>query len=581
MNTDVTIKLDGVIYDDPVDGLSSIRTRIQKKRSDNKLQKSFSEELVFHGQAYEYIKQQLIDDPQGRLKKIRFEMFDLCCLDDTGNPLLVFEGIIRGDSIDWCDGECFVSTQIIEETDDTQKIDCMKSTLIFDNRNGFQSQDHPRVTYCLELRPSVIHDLFIILGWILILVLTILYPIAAIVFVIVTVINAIISVINLLGGNIDKIDFDGDDTTNVLEEYTNLINLLKQSILGCGRQHPSPLVRDYVKNACDICGMTFQSSIYNDPSSDYYNAVYYNAPVEKGTRDTSIKYIIENKPIKTLEGFLEDLKLVHNADYEVKNGVLYFERKDFFWDGDIWVDTEDLKSRGLLIDDKVCYSWRDDPEAAFARLSYTEDPVDWVGNEARDRYNDIVEWNSPFNSLQVGPKEYILPFGMCRFRGDGIDRDVYEAYAGAPFFAGTIASFNNVVIQNNGTNFQPKLLIWDGVSLSNAKIKRYGITGFPIPTNKNYNFPYLFNEFWLLPNSIYPSDHPDIGLYGRFFSIDNPKVQPDRGLDFEFGINFANNCEIIRKFSIDKSVQLPVGEGRIENVDIDWTNRIIDVKGIV
>lgn len=571
-----------------IDGLGDIKVTERRRDEDRKLSKSFSSELTFYGQGFEIIRAALIDNPAGKLEKVDVLVYDDCCEgNEEGEPILVFEGVIRGDSIDWCEGECFVKAQLVESTEETRKIDCVKSTLVWDNHEGFLEEDHPRVVYCLEYRPSALQDVVMIIGILLNIAFLVLYPTVAVVWLIVEilntiidVINAIIDAINTIPGinidNIDEIDIDGNEDTNLMEEWQNMIDRLNENIIGCGREHPSPLVRRYIENACSKCGISFESSIFTDPNSDYYNTLYFNAPVEKGTRDEDVLWIEANHPIKNLEIFLKDLLPVFQADYEIRNGVLRFEREDFFWTATPWLSYGDLDNAGRVVE-RLCYKWRDEKSPAYGDFRYSDDAVDWVGNEARNRYNDIVEFNSPPNDLQVGSREIYLPFGMARHRGDGIDRDVLADYDWWPTWQDVIQEFDRSLLMNNGTAFQPKLLIWDGVSISNAKIRSFDIPGQDVPEDENFNAPFFFNEYNLAPNTGYPQDLENGSLYARFHSYKHPRVLSDRGLEFTFAFKF--NCDHLRNRDLYGNVSLPAGIGRIREIEIDYANRVMTVKG--
>lgn len=559
------IELDGTrVSTSTIDGLGDFEITEREADEEGKISKSFASGVRFYDQGYRIIKSKLIDNLAGRQSFITCKVYNDCCFDSPDEARLEFDGIIRGDSIDWCSDHCYVTADIIQADADSDALDCVRSTLIHDNRNGFQNQNHPRVTYCDELRPNWIHDALLIVGILMNIILAILTPIVA--------------VISFFGSG------------QLLQDFTNFKNTLSEIILGCGRQHPSPFVRDYIKNACTICGLTFESSIYNDATSDYYNAMLFSAPVEKGTRDNTVKYIEENKPIDTLETFLDKLNIVHNGRWLVKNGILKFERHDFFRNGSVWVDYNQIKSQGRITSEGgVCFKYSDSTQYAYARFQYSEDSVDWVGNEAIDRFNDIVEWNNPFNKLQIGERLVALPFGVARFRGDGIDRDVIKAYDWYPGYSNIIAQNENAMILGAGIAFQYKLLIWDGVDLNNAKVKRFPYWSSQIPNNENYNAPYMFNEYNIASNTPYPSNQPFTGLYARAYSIENPKVSDERGVDFEF--QFKYKCSELRTFDIDKEIVLPIGidnngdqivaNGWIKEVVWNHDKQLVTVKGKV
>jgi|GEM_PF-3015739 len=558
----------------------SVTVDITDNGDSDRKSKIVSDEFTLTGAAYEVVKTELIDNPNGKNLFLPVKIYeDECCASDV----LLFEGIIRGDSVDWCFGECSCTVHFFEHTEDTKRLDCVKTTLIWDNWNDFQSQAHPRMVYCIEMRPSILQAFFLggYLG--LSITLLVLTPIVAIISYLIEAINyTIITPLNFalgaFGVDIPLIYFEGNEETSLLETYLGLMDHLNEVLIGCGRKHPSPLVRDYIKNVCEKCGMTFQSSIFNDPSSDYYNSVYLSAPVEKGTRDENVLWIDQNKPLLTLEKLLDELKIPFSANWDLIGTVLRFEREDFFWSGQTFANYETLVA-GDKIENKLCLSWREDDRAAFIELIYTNDAVDWVGNEAAVRFNDIVEWNVPFSELQSGQVTVRLVYGLARFRGDGIDPDVLTWFENVPFaFGQALADHQKVLIMNNGTAFQPKLLIWDG-DVNFGRVKTFDISGFDTPPEENYNFPYMFNEHGAVANTAYPSDTPDVGLYPRFFAWKNPKLIPDKGLEFTF--SFRYNCEALSAASDADFVQLPMGVGRIKKVAVDLQKKTIRVSGNV
>lgn len=570
------IKLNGIEFTSSgnrpeVEGLDKTFTVNIRKKTEKKLQaKNITGELTFVRGAFDLIKQELIDHANARMNKVDVLILDDCCLDDDGNPSVAFEGILQANRINWCDGDCFCTGQPVEHTDDTLLYDCFRTTLIADDRNGFRSQNHPRMTYCNELRPDWFHDFVLIVGILLNLLLAILTPI-------VFLLSIIVQIICFIATVVPGVSCPTGLQNGILDDYLAFMNQLNEIIVGCGRQHPSPLVRAYILNACNICGISFQSTILNNPTSEYYNSVYFNAPVEKGTRDLGVKYIDINYPIHNGESFMEELKEVFAADWTVRNGVLIFEREDWFWTGNQWIDLQDIINANKL-EGKVCYTWRDTNKYAYARFEYSLDAVDVCGNEARERHNDIVEWNNPVNEIQNGEYSLRLAYGMTRYRGDGIDRDVLSTWQNAPFLSSVISQYDDVIIMDKGVAFQPKLLIWDGADINNGRVKKYSIPFHPVIPSENFNFPYMFNETNVSANTIYPTNQPNMGIYGRFHAWKNPKVSIDRGQEFTF--TFMYDCEHIRNFDIYKNVRFPSGEfGRMEDVTIDYTNKTITVKG--
>jgi hypothetical protein len=573
--------IDGTDYGIGTDIVGDIVVEHQKSDEGGTPTRSFTEEITAFDAAFDYLKALFVDDPNGKFNSASITLVDDCC----GEDRVVFTGIVFGESVEWCEGDCFLKFRAIEDTDITRKLDCIKSTPIYDNHDGFQQQQHPRMVYCVEYRPSVLQDIVMIFGIILGLNLLVLSPLLLAIAAIVTVVNLIIAVVNQIPGvDIQPLSI-GNDSQGILGQINSFLVQINSLVVGCGRRHPSPLVREYIDNVCRKCGIQWSSTIFKDPSSDYFNTVLYNAPIEKGKRPTFnpngaiTTWIDENKPIDTLETFLDKLRIVFNAEWRIgEDGVLRFERKDFFWQNGDWVDYEAAKADNR-VDEVICYSWRQDDAPAVLNMEYSLDAVDWVGNEALNRFNEIVEWNQPLNPRQKGIRDVLIPFGVARFRDDGIDRDVIGDYGFWPAYASTEQVYRGVIIQNNGTSFQPKLLIWDGQSINFGKVRKYGIPFYNIVPAQNYNFPYSATDFNAAPATIYPTNHPNSGIYTRFYSIDNPKVLADQGKTFTFTFKFT--CDELADFDLDRNVLTPIGSGRITTVTINYTKRIAQVTGNV
>lgn len=535
--------------------------------------KSVGGTLVFYRRAWDIIRDELITPADGKRRYVRIKIFDTCAVPRE----LVFDGVVPGSAVEWCEGECFASGLAVEETEETRKADCFSSTLVSDNWNGFQQAQHPKLVYCDELRPEWLHKVLLWMGSVLRYIYFAMLPIAAVVFAVVEVINAIIGFINGIGANINEIDFDGDETTNVLDEWRNLMDRIILAIVGCGRRHPSPLVRSYVENACGKCGLAFQSSILNNPASDYFNLAYFFAPAKRGIAPGDlVATIYENRVLKTGDVFMDDMATVFNGAWRTETvaGVptLRFERRDKLVGGSPWVDPALLRSEGRLVGE-VCYEWDSDDMPALADLQYQSDPMDACSNEARDRYNAVAEWNEPVSVLQRGKKDVLLPFGMARFRNDGVDTDLLAGFAG---LYPIINEYNGAMLLTQGVVNLPKLVIWDGLNANQAEAKRFTVPGYDSPVP---NWPMFFDTAGGLGLDPVEPDAPGLGLYPRFHQIDNPRVDATRNIRWKFTFEYTR-AELVSR-SLFKFIPLPYGNGKIEEIAITAGKRQITVSGSV
>ena len=592
------IKLNGTEITGRVDGLrgenANFVVTFQRAGGDSTPKKSYSGELTFYDDGYELLKAELINDPAGFNKEVAVELYDDCC---KGEP--VFVGVIRGDSIDWCEPKCFVKAQVFEQI---PELNCFQSTIISDNFNGFQDKAHPKIRYCTELRPQFLHLVIIYFAFILA------QAIAVVLLPIIIAIVAIIAVINVICNTLETIcaieiggvalctapdcSTEFSNPISTVNFLIDLINDIINLVLGCGRFHPSGLLREYIENACLKCGLTFQSSILNDSGSIYYDTVLFSAPVEKGRgqNDTNGSLIKGNEPLLTLEQlFNEYLNPTFNAKYEIINGALVFERKDFFNVGATWLNTGELLTTGRILENQICFNWIDNPRPSFGRFEYSLDAQDYIGNEAKTRFNEIVEFNPSGSPLFAGELTRSLPFAPARFRGDGVNQtvmDYFLTFAGGIFnsvFGGQFSDNTNVLLMNQNTAFQLKLLIWDSATgYEFAKVKKDYSTTFTggavivegdlIPTNQLFNYPYWFKE--VRTNN----------LYTEYHYIDNPQVNESRQFDFDFTVTDFD-CNEFRNFDFDKIVKVVQSEtlknGEITQIEVNFTNRTIKIRGLV
>ena len=128
MTSPISIKLNGQWITGRIDGTDSFNVQMVLNGETNQPAQSFSSELTFYDDGYSILKTALIDDPNGFNNTVPIEIYDTCCND------AVFVGVIKGDAIDWCEPKCYISANVIQET---PAFNCIQSTIIWDNWNGF------------------------------------------------------------------------------------------------------------------------------------------------------------------------------------------------------------------------------------------------------------------------------------------------------------------------------------------------------------------------------------------------------------------------------------------------------------
>lgn len=594
----------------------------RKDEEDNSLTYGFSGDITFYDEAYAYIYNKIIA-PQGILgvgsnNEVKVVIYDSCCpgLDMQGNPtdLVLFKGKITFKGVDWCEGSCEVKCNLEEDTFYVGQSLCLKNTLIFNNQydygggKKFQDLNHPFFWHCTELRPHFTHDLFMAIGLLFV-------QIAVMFQFVVLVISIVKEVIDAIGALFsgESPDFDND----LYSSYIGFIQSTLNAITGCSYGHPAPLIRDYIKNVCNVCNITLKSSIFDDDQSPYYNACLFSAPVHKGT-SSYVHWIDDNKPLMTGASFLDMLKKVFNIDYRLENNTLTIERRDFFnFNTPIWIDASqgitDSENTNII---SICYQYQAKEKPAFATFRYAADVIDWAGMEAKILYEEITDWNLPFGQYPQfkGEKLYQIPISPSRFRRDGIDRDVISDWQpfydvlvpilsilspqtySTPFIKGALilnggnianidTKFDKALLLPQDLSSEYKILIWDGLDYQNAVVKN---EPFNLSYAPNYSIVEALPDFDLSGAFFYNKDmwcmapvdtnllnqgmktykpffHGN--LYDRFWYIDDPRINAYKGI--EYTLEIVRDCDIINKIDFTKSIKLPNGIiGTVDEVDI-------------
>ena len=325
MKSPIVIHLNGTVINGRIDGVESFEITQRENDDDGGLVKSYSSELKFYDDGYLLIRPILVDNPNGFSNSIDVQIFDECC------GRLVFDGLITGDKIDWCEPECWISVNVVAKN---PALNCVKSKLIYDNEQGFLDRPQKKLRYCVDLRPDwILGILFTIYALFNVIAFTVLLPLLIV--------------------------------PNVREWLSDMNDRMIQ----CQWYHPTALVRDYIQNVCDVCGLEFQSSILNDPSSPYFNLLLFSAPIRKGYKPSEGQNLLisENLPIETLDTLMNNhLKPMFNAKYWIVGNKLIFERKDYFVGTSTWIDSEQMLNDGRIIENQICFSWIDRERPAFA-----------------------------------------------------------------------------------------------------------------------------------------------------------------------------------------------------------------------
>jgi len=533
----------------------------------NDPQKSITSDIECYGDAYTFIRTNLIDSVNLYSNSICVQVTD----DDCGN---VFQFKIETKNLKWCDGDiCKISMALVEYN---PVIDCVKNTVISDNTNGeFQEfpvsgNPHPRFRYCDVIKPTFLF------GFIITFVNAVSALLASINFVLLVTFGPIINTINAFFGTSYAIPAIPDPFS---------------SIVGCNRLYPAPFVRTYIDNVCNLCGVTVDDTtdtIFHEVTSNYYNTALLTAYTTKGVKDTSTKdYIINNRPSWTLFDLMSKLKIPFNGRFFFKNNLdLHFARKDLIgvqlWGATPTVDVSDTGADNTNLLGNVCYQWNGEGKPSRINMKYSADMSDNIGNELLSRFNG--EYLSPANPNHNTPVEKITPdFGAQSFVLDGKDTvwDANLVNAIGPMLAGF--SYDGVLKTQGDTLQLAKLIIWDGISMtdsrpfSDAWIPYLALPAFadddggffPVSASDlfNYNFPYSFDP---------DADLISSGNLWQFHNIDIPTADKKTNISFEYKLQMC--CDYM-SLELYMSTQFNTDEGEINYIEYDFARREILIKG--
>lgn len=518
--------------------------------------KGISLELTFNDIAYQFIYSWLLQDRCGILNSIEIRITDLMC----GKKYRLFE--IKADNLTFApiDAPCEFTVRL-READPVWH--CIHKTFIFDNwQNWFidgSIKKHPCFLTCIDPNNSLL-------------------------------VSARMG-ISILGHTIPIF-------SSIFNENENYA----RRILSADNFSDAPLIRDYISNVCDKCGIAYDT-IFHDPTSPYFNLCLYfpasgyfhvNSNSNVATDDTSFHF--ENRWNITLAELLDKLKNVFNAEwYVTPQNILIFKNKEFFLNAE---PIYDFTLPGAQPIWELVYTFNGEKKPAYGRYEYSIDAGDFASQQIEAMYNDIVDYDgSANNPMLEGNLDKRLEWSSTGFIRDGKAKDDYlvdvisegetVAYAilillavvttalvvgvlsaGAGALLGlfvegwaiSIAILANNLRDSFQTNAytgavrttsvktsEPRLLLWDGVSFERAKVVSKPFENIII--NEQYNtdqraygdfvsFRYIINKAYNY--DMYFESFFFDNLYDRFHdSLDNPLNSLDTHQEFSF---FTDLC---------------------------------------
>jgi hypothetical protein len=281
---------------------------------------------------------------------------------------------------------------------------------------------------------------------------------------------------------------------------------------------------------------------------------------------------IENRLSWSMFRFLNNLADVFNANWRVKNGVLEFERKDFFYlNANQWLDLSEFKA---------CYSIKDFGDWGYLDISYGGNKLEvdssWFDNTMAEFFigaglNQIG--SVIFNKHLLYQDAIIDWFDSLSFtQRNGLIKKFEFGYH--PILRYTVP--DKLGLKDGMTNL-PLLII----KRQNSAINR----AFPwAGTGVIAHQPMAVSKFDLNGGIMKET------LYDNFHFIDDPLQRPNSKGYFSKGAQFfyefeKNNipfsCENFANFDINKTIMTKKGSAIMDEVEFNWSKKTMNIKGRV
>jgi hypothetical protein len=569
------VRLNGTPIRGRIEGLESFSVTYSRDESTGATQKAYTNELKFFDDGFDLIFNTLVASQQGLYKYIKVQIWDECC-----NDFVYQDFIIKGDSVDYCTGDCFVTARMTRKDPDERIYDCFKRTPIttdLENPDGSVNNSHwlvnpnspiaiPQVPYCNEMRPASI--------W---------YVLLTVVLVVFFLLGILNNIINLIIGN-------NNNPLNALMVF------IGQNVSGCGRKHPSPYIYNYIGEATKYCGCDqntpFVSSFLNNVNSPYHSTLFVNAPARPGinVNNSTTRYIVENRPRQTITEYLDMVAKDFNALWWVENGVVYMERKDFYLTAPVILDAIAESKKGNILNG-ACFKYNQGTLYASQRIQAQEDGTEKTGNSLLNYYGLFLDYVKIHGQPQGseawnGVKEVQLSYAPTGFRPDDSLLDRYPFIGLLQTAFPSINQFQGVAVFQDNEFAIHKYFEADPTSPDNFKKARQGsISYYNFNTNSFYTVPGgSYNSiYWVNEQSIFsqnPNKPPNI--YNDFHAIDDPINNPYRFWDYE--IEAKMDCVMVKNLSVNRTVriQTPYGtsvQGKINTIIANFGDRTIRITG--
>lgn len=250
-----------------------------------------------------------------------------------------------------------------------------------------------------------------------------------------------------------QVFFNGNANNGQLEDIVDMCNAINQRIqieqsgttiqdngifdLSCDWANPrniydlvkgncrwvqTPKMIDILKYHAAACGLSVNAPILESGCPLMFCLAASGGTDKDDLINNHNRFIKDAASNKTIIQLLDDWSKDYNADYIIKNGVLYFDRVDRIDS----LNQQLTTTQDLLNEDRIetqpCLSYIPDNACAYLRPSYCLDTYDVEGNDTLRKmgHDNLIEWNKENSSWKKGECLSEMSSGGARFMHDQI-----------------------------------------------------------------------------------------------------------------------------------------------------------------
>jgi hypothetical protein len=324
-------------------------------------------------------------------------------------------------------------------------------------------------------------------------------------------------------------------------------------VIGCSKFHFTANINKAIQYRASQASVGYSSSILQNKFPDLHLLDAYGYEGVSKTKTPQPSYDTNYIINYTVPQLLDLMREVFNADYRIIDGILIFERKDWFPANAVKLDYTEVEEYCVELDPEMLYN--------SIRFDWSGDAMDETAQQVGGRYNGRKDlnpssWPTLKETRQVSPK-----FAMSRWVSDGYGDQFIRKFRKSPWVGNSI--IHDLVLAK-GQTYELRLL--DLQPGSGYRKPKYFQVGSDFMYNEKLSF------LGIRPNT--PT------LYSEWFDIDDP-YKSKRYFIRELTIKPKDICkaiDLIQAKSMNVYVQTPYGRAVPTEIEYQTETGIFVLK---